>query len=402
MSEHKASYDPKDWYDLQNRLKINTKSGNHAHAVAIVATIAVLITGSVLFYRLQFASAQANLASENDRFADTNNQVLRLFYPHGDSAEINIGNDVVLNPEVLTNFPLDKTTSNNKVSNSTEVSTQFSADFSQTVVVDQPVSTTKEKAPNSVGFTANTKEACEGVEVEFGVTNGPKEGSYLWNFGDGHFSSDINPKHKFTKAGTYDISLSITSDYGQINTTVMPDLITIRPTPIANFKWEFVNENPETPQLKIVNNSDNASSYQWKFADGTTSKDVSPTIDAAKKGKQLVTLLVVNEYGCKDDAVKTIMVNADFNIGASSGFNPSKDNFMPAGLKDNKVKFEMSIYTTFGVKVYETISKTKGWDGKLADGSIAGDGSQYTWKVVMTTDNSKEEKYFNGIVTIIP
>lgn len=401
MSGHEARYEPQDWLDLQNRLKTKTVSGANANLVAMAATVAVLIAGSVVYYRTQIASTAAKMATESSRFVNSDNQIQPIFYSEaGNAAIIDSANTAVeFNSNETT---ATQTSGSNKKQDTAASLNQGLNNTAHAIASETKNSVAEEKPSNAVGFTANTKEACQGVEVEFGVTNGPDGGSYLWNFGDGHFSSDINPKHKYAKAGTYDVSLSITSDHGQINTTVMPDLITIRPAPTANFKWEFVNENPEQPQLKIMNNSDNASSYQWKFADGTTSKEVSPTLNVVKKGKQLVSLAVVNEFGCKDDAIKTIFVNADYNLGATSGFNPSKESFMPSGLKDNKVKFEMSIFDMSGKKVYETTSKAKGWDGKMPDGTIAASGSQFSWKVVMTTDNNKEEKYFNGIVTIIP
>ena len=40
---------------------------------------------------------------------------------------------------------------------------------------------------------------------------------YSWDFMDGKFSTEANPSHKFTKAGIYPVTLTVTDDGGQIN-----------------------------------------------------------------------------------------------------------------------------------------------------------------------------------------
>jgi len=40
--------------------------------------------------------------------------------------------------------------------------------------------------------------------------------SYLWDFGDGQTSTDLNPSHQFTNAGVYNVSLTIQTSYGPI------------------------------------------------------------------------------------------------------------------------------------------------------------------------------------------
>jgi len=56
-------------------------------------------------------------------------------------------------------------------------------------------------------------EAKAGEEIVF-VNKSVNSVSYKWNFGDGTGSDLSEPKHKFKKAGTYNIKLIVTSDYG--------------------------------------------------------------------------------------------------------------------------------------------------------------------------------------------
>jgi PKD repeat protein len=44
--------------------------------------------------------------------------------------------------------------------------------------------------------------------------------SYLWNFGDGTGSTDMEPAHLYSKLGKYDLKLIISSDYGCMDSTI--------------------------------------------------------------------------------------------------------------------------------------------------------------------------------------
>ena len=39
--------------------------------------------------------------------------------------------------------------------------------------------------------------------------------NYLWDFGDGNTSTEVNPTHTYTVSGTYDVVLTVTNDCGE-------------------------------------------------------------------------------------------------------------------------------------------------------------------------------------------
>jgi PKD repeat protein len=59
-------------------------------------------------------------------------------------------------------------------------------------------------------------------------TNTPT--SWLWDFGDGFFSTERNPFHTFTLAGSYDVALRATNDGGS-DLELKPDYITVSEPP---------------------------------------------------------------------------------------------------------------------------------------------------------------------------
>jgi len=191
---------------------------------------------------------------------------------------------------------------------------------------------------NVISLASNVRKACMGEEVLFSMTNGPKGGSYLWNFGDGHFSDESNPKHRFNKAGKYDVSLSITTEDGQINTTVMSDMINIIDSPDAYFFWEFVDGIPNQPIAIIREESSGADMYQWTLPDGKEISEREPGKLNLLPGNNKIVLKASNKNGCYTEVERVILVkeNSDPNVihGAES--------FMPQFLKKNKGRFEVS------------------------------------------------------------
>lgn len=254
----------------------------------------------------------------------------------------------------------------------------------------------------SLFIEPSVRTACAGAEVNFTAKNSPKNGSYLWNFGDGSFSNQENPIHIYKKSGTFDVSLSVTNpNDGQISTIAMRDLITINPKPEADFEWTYTNTPVGEPTAKFVNTSVNANSFIWKFTENRTSTDVSPSVIYSSKGKQPVVLEVQNSFGCKDEQVKIVQVNADFNLGAVLKMSETEISFMPEALKKGGNKFKLSIYDGENI-IFESTSKTKVWKGEMKGGKRAAAGQQFPWIVLIYGEDGNDARYYSGTLTIVP
>jgi plastocyanin len=259
-----------------------------------------------------------------------------------------------------------------------------------------------ENKNKSLYIEPSVRTACAGAEVNFTAKNSPKNGSYLWNFGDGSFSNQENPIHIFKKSGTFDVSLSVTNpNDGQISTIAMRDLITINPKPEADFEWSYTNSPVGEPTAKFVNTSVNANSFVWKFTENRSSTEVSPSVIYNSKGKQPVILEVQNSFGCKDEQVKIVQVNADFNLGAVLKMSEQEIAFMPDALKKGGNKFKLSIYDGENI-IFESTSKTKVWKGEMKAGKKATAGQQFPWIVLIYGEDGNDARYYSGTLTIVP
>ncbi|WP_181391743.1 PKD domain-containing protein [Methanospirillum lacunae] len=77
-----------------------------------------------------------------------------------------------------------------------------------------------------VSFTANTLTGPAPLTVAFTSACQGNPTSYIWNFGDGKTSGEINPTHTYTVPGTYSVTLkAMNANSGAIG--VLPDSITV-------------------------------------------------------------------------------------------------------------------------------------------------------------------------------
>lgn len=78
--------------------------------------------------------------------------------------------------------------------------------------------------------------------------------------------------------------------------------------PIAEFTMEVTGDPEVGKEVRFVNNSRNAVSYDWDFGDGYGSSDESPVYTYNSTGTFTVTLTAVGEDGDEDQAELTIRI----------------------------------------------------------------------------------------------
>lgn len=246
-----------------------------------------------------------------------------------------------------------------------------------------------------------TRTNCVGAEISFNPPSAPEDVSFLWNFGDGSFSNERDPKHRYLKPGTYVVSLSL-SGYksAQINTMNMSETITILTTPDADFDWKFVNGPNEAPTVQIENMSQRSHSTIWSFDDGKNLNSDAPLKSFSEAGKHAVKITAINENGCKDTKVKYLDINSDYNLHAPASIFVGQE-FMPEGLIAMKGNFVLSIYDN-GKKIFETKSPKRAWTGEDSKGRALDTEKQYPWIAIVHNEKTGENKYYSGSILLRP
>jgi PKD repeat protein len=168
-------------------------------------------------------------------------------------------------------------------------------------------------------FTATPTAGPAPLVVTFTDTSSDA-GSWSWTFGDGTSSTDKNPVHNYTKAGSYTAKLIVTNIAGSSSKEL---LITVKaPLPVVSLTATPTSGTvPLT--VKFTDTSTGGVSRSWAFGDGTTSTEKNPTRKYTKAGVYTATLTVTNSGGSASKQV-TITVNAPAIKKPSAQFTQNK------------------------------------------------------------------------------
>ena len=183
----------------------------------------------------------------------------------------------------------------------------------------------------------------------------------------------------------WEISLTVTSAEGCVQTFELPEPIHVLPSPIADFTT-LQDVSGEIPlaeaTISFINQSQYANSYFWEFGDGFVSVDVDPIHSYESEGVYPVWLYAYNEFGCVDSTVlEFIRIIREGTLFIPNAFTPNGDGrndfFQIKGARlDN---FSLLIFNRWGDEVYRSNNINQSWNG-IYHGKPAPEGA-YVWKI---------------------
>ena len=171
-----------------------------------------------------------------------------------------------------------------------------------------PVPTNTPTVPRPIAaFTQDVASGNAPLTVRFTNQSQGQINSYLWTFGDGTTSSEINPVKTFTQAGAYLVTLTVTGAGGVSNVSRTISVSSINP-PVASFIVD--KSSGEAPLTVVFTNrsTGNINSFFWDFGDGETSTQTSPTHTFTSVGTYNVILEARGDGGTTQ-VVRQITVN---------------------------------------------------------------------------------------------
>ena len=154
--------------------------------------------------------------------------------------------------------------------------------------------------------------------------------NWNWNFGDSSAVVTIaDPIHTYANAGTYTVSLIVTTNNGCKDTLTKSAVVHSNPN--ADFSFSNVCDGTSLPfsNLSTILTPDVIQSWGWNFGDGSplnTNQSVAGGHLYSSDGSFAVQLLTVSGFGCTDSITKTVFVNPNpvviFTSNDTAGCEP--------------------------------------------------------------------------------
>jgi PKD repeat protein len=149
--------------------------------------------------------------------------------------------------------------------------------------------------------------------------------SYRWTFGDGSSSTQQNPSHTYSQAGSYTATFTVTDDDdNQESDSVTISVSAANPLSAGIVASPTSGEAPLTVSFTgTATGGSSPYSFFWRFDDGDTSSQQNPTHTFSEPGTYSVTLTVTDDNDDQDSASISITVSQPTpDLTASAGASP--------------------------------------------------------------------------------
>lgn len=162
----------------------------------------------------------------------------------------------------------------------------------------------------SAAFSTQVKDLT--VSFDAGASSDPDGtiSSYSWNFGDGTTATGIRQSHTYSRAGDYEVTLTVIDNRGASSTataTASPQIpAPVGPTAVFSSTVSALRVTFDATAAQP--GSGGITSYAWDFGDGTTGSGVKPAHSYTRGGQYTVTLTVTDSGNQTDSVSQSIAV----------------------------------------------------------------------------------------------
>ncbi|MFN6091027.1 MAG: PKD domain-containing protein, partial [Bacteroidota bacterium] len=255
----------------------------------------------------------------------------------------------------------------------------------------------------SPSFTPGNIQGCSPVSAVFNMTSASGPGnSYLWNFGDNTSSTAINPSHQYATSGSFNVTLTITNQYGCSASITNNNVVNVYPKPIAKFTPDPSETQLITANINFNNYSIGASYYNWNFGDNITSTDFSPSHMYSDTGLYEVRLIASSQQQCRDTAYEYVHIVGSFSFWCPSAFSPNddlkNDGFTGYGVGIKSATF--TIFNRWGEKIYFSDNLANPWDGSFWNEGNRCPEDVYVYLFDVVSEDNEHHKY-TGRVSLV-
>ena len=181
-----------------------------------------------------------------------------------------------------------------------------------------------------VAFSGGPLTGCEPLTVTFDNLTQP-QGSYcLWDFGNGNQVLGCTQVSNVYNAGTYDVTLTVTTAAGCTAADTYNSYVDVTPEPIALFSFQPQEIDITDPVVDFYNSSINANNYTWDFDDGSPLAmfEEGAHLFPDTAGTYLVEMIAYDANGwCPDTAHALVVIDDIIIFYVPNVFTPDGDQF---------------------------------------------------------------------------
>lgn len=207
--------------------------------------------------------------------------------------------------------------------------------------------------------------------------------------------------------GAYDVTLTIVSPIGCVNTTTVNDFIVAMPIPVSNFRYSPDVVTAFSTTVTFDNLSTGNYFNNWTFPSaepgGSTQESPVATFPEAVVDNYTVQLIVSSAFGCTDTSYQIVEVQPEVLLYAPNTFTPDGDEHNGSwrvfidGIDPSQ--FNLTIYNRWGQLIWESLDPEAPWDGTY-QGQLVPSGV-YNWKLTASDAMDGEAYQWTGHVNIM-
>jgi serine protease AprX len=149
----------------------------------------------------------------------------------------------------------------------------------------------------AANFSSNVAEGFVPLSVQF-IDHSQSATGWNWNFGDKTSSTEQNPIHTYTTAGSYTVTLIASNGAGK-DTKTKTSYIKVKSDPLNLVTAFSASPTSGKVPLKVQftdKSSGSPTSWKWSFGDGKYSTQKNPSHTYSKTGKYNIALTVRNTW----------------------------------------------------------------------------------------------------------
>ncbi|MCI4667467.1 MAG: PKD domain-containing protein [Bacteroidia bacterium] len=232
--------------------------------------------------------------------------------------------------------------------------------------------------PQPEALFAQDTVGCQPLTVNFRSLSNDNVTSWLWDFGNGDSSTEANPAYVFEEEGSYNITLTVGYNEVCFDELTGFNQVTVRPTPTAAFiASDTATNGVNTGTISFTNLSTPLEGlrYFWNFGDPSSNNNTSisrnPSHTYEVDQDYNVSLIVVNEFGCRDTTIDVVNPEGFGDLFIPNAFIPRSGDpyhniFQPIGV--GLREFHIQVFDPLGELIWESTALENGkpsewWDG---------------------------------------